>query len=126
MKKQTTFIFYLLLWIGSLFMMFYNLFEGYRAAYKEMAIAMAILCGLLVGEGRGDDEVTTVLDQLASIFFFLCFAFYFAFEDWPFWIIAAGISLTLCMLFAFWLIHYKRAKDEKAETDMGETGNGTA
>ena len=71
MKSLRHWIIYLILWIAALSLAVINIEIGNHAAYQQWAIAQAVLCGLMVGEGRNTDPREITLDQLASISLFL-------------------------------------------------------
>ena len=71
MKSLRHWIIYLILWITALALAVINIEIGNHTAYQQWAIAQAVLCGLMVGEGRNTDPHEITLDQLASISLFL-------------------------------------------------------
>ena len=124
MKSLRHWIIYLILWITALALAVINIEIGNHTAYQQWAIAQAVLCGLMVGEGRNTDPHEITLDQLASISLFLAIGtpilFYTLLSYWGIPWFVPSLVCALCFLF-FSLRLYFLQKKRKA-TDTQEDG----
>lgn len=116
MSKYKDGIIYGILWVFSLAMMFHSLLCAHNyAAYHHWAIAMAIFCGLFVGEIRHDDVLEKLYDQLASISFFLCVALLCDFSKWGLLIPFTVLFFVLFIGFGLCLLARMRRRAEQPE-----------
>lgn len=120
MKSLRHWIIYLILWIAAFALAVINIEIGNHTAYQQWAIAQAVLCGLMVGEGRNTDPREITLDQLASISLFLAIGtpilFYTQLSYWGIPWFVPSLVCALCFLGFSLRLYFLQKKREATKT----------
>lgn len=123
-KSLRHWIIYLILWIAALSLAVFNNATGNHVAWQQWAIAQAVLCGLMVGEGRNTDPREITLDQLASISLFLAIGIPLLFYPTvSYWGIPWFVPSVVCALsFLYFSLRLYFLQKKRKATDTQEDG----